>query len=204
LGAVIPMRALQKAIGVVNSYVAHPDPRVALANSVSLLVASNQPFYPLYLWWLVGGNVAPAFYTFLSTPFFLAVPAVSRINTIAGRALLPLAGIGNTLLCAGLFGVESGVEIFLIPCVVLALLLFRPRERAVSLVLAGLCVGALLVPHDHNESHAAAYTAEQYAAFLRLNAMSAGALTALVAMLFSRLLAALEKSAETAGGKEPR
>ena len=198
------MRAWQTAINAVNSYIAHPDQRVALANSVSLLVASNQPFYPLYFWWLVGGNVAPAFYTFLSTPFFLAVPAISRISTVAGRALLPMAGIGNTLLCAGLFGIRSGVEIFLVPCAVLALLLFRPKERAVSLVLAGLCFGAFLFLHDRYGSPAAVYTAEQYAALLRLNAVSASALTALIAILFSRLLAALENSAETAGGKESR
>lgn len=196
------MNALREPIKTVSAYIAHPDPRTALANSVSLLVASNQPFYPLYLWWLVGGNVAPAFYTFLSTPFFLAVPAVARVSTVAGRALLPLAGIANTILCAKLFGVQSAVEIFLIPCGVLALLLFRPNERMVSFGLVGLCFATFLFLHGSYGQPSVAYTTEQYGSLTRLNAVSATALTALVAFMFSRLLAIFEASAEAAGGKK--
>ena len=37
----------------VGAYTAHPDPRVASCNSIALLVASNQPFYPLYVYFSV-------------------------------------------------------------------------------------------------------------------------------------------------------
>jgi len=198
------MGALQRLTGAVNAYIGNPDPRVALANSVSVLVASNQPFYPLYLWWLVGGDITPAFYTFLSTPFFLAVPAIARLNSIAGRALLPMTGIANTLLCAELFGVESGVEIFLIPCAVLALLIFRPAERALSFVLAGSCFAAFLLFHGHYGEPIVSYNADQYAALVRLNAMSASALIALVAIMFSRLLTEFESSTKAARSKKSR
>ena len=67
-----------RAIDLVRSYAAHPDPLVASANFIALLVASNQPFYPLYVYWLATTNIEPVWYTFLSTPFFLAVPALSR------------------------------------------------------------------------------------------------------------------------------
>lgn len=203
-GIVTAMGALQRLSAAVNAYIGNPDPRVALANSVSVLVASNQPFYPLYLWWFVGGNITPAFYTFLSTPFFLAVPAIARVNSAAGRGLLPVTGIANTLLCARLFGVQSGVEIFLIPCAVLALLIFRSRERILSLALAGACFAAFLFLHGRYGEPVVSSSADEYAALVRLNVMSASALTALVAIMFSRLLAECEVSAKATGSEKAR
>lgn len=196
------MSPLGTLVTAIRGYIRHPDPRVAAANAVAVLVASNQPFYPLYLFWLVSSDITPAWFTFLSTPFFLAVPAVSRWNGTAGRALLPLAGIGNTVLSAWLFGTASAVEIFLIPCGVLALLLFRPRERLAGFLLTALAFGAYLLLHDAYGSPMATYDATEYAALARLNVMSASALTAFVAVLFSNLLADAEHSAETSGGKK--
>ena len=43
----------------VGAYTAHPDPRVASCNSIALLVASNQPFYPLYVYFSVSRHIAP-------------------------------------------------------------------------------------------------------------------------------------------------
>nr|WP_298097285.1 hypothetical protein [uncultured Shinella sp.] len=175
----------------VRAYARHPDPRVAAANAISLLVASNQPFYPLYLLWLVK-DITPAWFTFLSTPFFLAVPAVSRWNGAAGRALLPLAGIGNTVISTWLFGPASAVEIFLIPCGVIALLLFRPGERLVGLTLTALAFCAFLLLHNAYGAPLVTYDASEYAGLARLNILSASALTAFVALLFSSLLAEAE------------
>lgn len=175
-----------------RAYADHPDPRVSAGNWIALLVASNQPFYPLYMWWLVSERIEPSYFTFLSTPFFLAVPALSRRNTLAGRALLPLAGMGNTILCAGLFGVQSAVEIFLVPCIVLALLLFRPSERLVGFSIAGLAFGSFLLLGPLYGAPYLAYDGEEYAALIRLNAMSAVALTACIALMFSNMLASAE------------
>ena len=183
-------------------YASHPDPRVASANVIALLVASNQPFYPLYLYWLVSDDITPAWFTFLSTPFFLAVPAVARWNTVAGRALLPLAGIGNGILCAKLFGVQSAVEIFFIPCAVIALLLFRPQERGFGLGLAGIALGAYLLLNGRYGVPSVAYSAEAYAALARLNVISASMLTGFVALVFSNALAVAESSGEAAGDKK--
>lgn len=196
------MALIGTLVARIRSYTRHPDPRIAAANAVSLLVASNQPFYPLYLFWLVSHDITPAWFTFLSTPFFLAVPAVARWNGIAGRALLPLAGIGNTMLSAWLFGTASAVEIFLVPCGVLALLLFRPKERLAGLLLTALAFGAFLLLHDAYGPPMAMYDAAEYAALARLNIISASALTAFVVLLFSNLLADAEHSGEAAGGKK--
>lgn len=194
--------ALGDMAGVLRRYASHRDPRVAAANAIALLVASNQPFYPLYLYWLVSDRITPALFTFLSTPFFLAVPALARRHSVAGRALLPLAGIGNTVLCAWIFGVRSAVEVFLIPCAVIAFLVFRPRERLFSLVLSGIALGVFLLLNGRYGAPFVAYTADEYAAFARLNGMSAGMLTVFVALLFSNVLAEAEASGKAAGDKK--
>ena len=193
---------LRRALDAGARYAAHGDPRVAAGNTIALLVASNQPFYPIYLYWLVSDTITPAWFTFLSTPFFLAVPAVARRSAVAGRALLPLAGIGNTLLCASLFGVQSAVEIFLIPCAVIALLLFRPSERLIAFGLCAIAFGAYFLLHDRYGAPMVAYTADKYTALARLNIVSASTLTAFAALVFSNLLARTETSAEAAGGKK--
>ncbi|MGD9481346.1 hypothetical protein [Shinella sp. G-2] len=189
---------VKRLSAMARAYAYNRDPRVAAANVISLLVASNQPFYPLYLFWLVSSDITAAWFTFLSTPFFVTVPAVARWNDAAGRALLPLAGIGNTMLSAWLFGTASAVEIFLVPCGVIALLVFRPRERVVGLALAALAFGIFLLLHDAYGQPLARYDAAQYAALARLNLVSASMLTAFVAILFSGILAQAERSADAA------
>lgn len=175
-----------------RSYIADEDPLVAAANQVALVVAWNQPFYPLYLYLLVGPAADVSFFTFLSTPFFLAVPAVARRSSVAGRALLPLAGIANTVLSAKLFGESSGVELFLVPCLMIAALLFRRSERLVMLALVGLALLAYLGLHGHYGAPVRLYGPDEYASLLRLNAVSVALLTAFVGIAFSNALAAIE------------
>ena len=83
--------AIRAAYAALRAYAGHSDPRVAVANTIALVVAANQPFYPLYLYGLLDGAITPVWFTFLSTPFFLAVPAVARRNAAAGRALAGIA-----------------------------------------------------------------------------------------------------------------
>lgn len=160
---------------------------VASCNLIALVVASNQPFYPLYVYWAVSDQIWPTFFTFLSTPFFLAVPAVARHSTLAGRALLPIAGIANTVLSAKVFGQASGVEIFLIPCALIAATFFRPSERLVAFIVIGLAIVAYLGLDGAYGSPVHIYSASEYGAFFRLNAMSAGTLTVFVGFIASGL-----------------
>jgi hypothetical protein len=51
------------------AYAANSDPRGASCDTIALLVASNQPFYPLYVYFSVSRQIAPILLTFLSTPF---------------------------------------------------------------------------------------------------------------------------------------
>ncbi len=187
--------AFGRLFAAIRDYIADDDPLVAAGNSISLVVASNQPFYPLYILWAVSGSVWPSFYTFLSTPFFLAVPALARRSSLAGRALLPLAGIGNTILSAKLFGEASGVELFLGPCIMIAALLFRRSERFVALLIVALAILIFASLHGGYGTPFHMYTEGEYARFLRLNAFSVATLTAFVGLMVSNAIGDIEKRA---------
>lgn len=186
-------------LAAIRRYAAHDDPLVAAANLIALVVAWNQPFYPVYLYWLVSPDIAPSFFTFLSTPFFLAVPAVARCDARVGRALLPLTGIANTVLSAKLFGEASGVELFLAPCVMIAAMLFRRGERLLMLSLVGLAFVVFGGLHGRYGAPLHLYSPEEYQRFLSLNAVSVGTLIAFVGLCFANAVAQLE-----AGGRGPR
>lgn len=177
----------------IAAYAAHDDPIVAACNLIALVVASNQPFYPLYVYWAVSDHVWPTFFTFLSTPLYLAVPAaVARRYSRIGRALLPVTGIANTILSAKAFGSASGVEIFLIPCALIAATFFRPAERVLAFILIG---GAMFVYFGFNGAYgtlAHIYTNSEYRAFVRLNAMSASTLSVFVGLIASGLISQIK------------
>lgn len=175
------MKRLAAAIG---TYAQHDNPRAAIANTVALVIVSNQPFYPLYLYWAVSPVIGPSFLTFLSTPLFAAVPFAMRRSAVLGRSLLLLAGIGNTLLCRAAFGPGSGVDVFLLPCLMLAMLLFGRAERRFAIAFAALGFGAYLLPAALLGSPLHLYEAAEYAALQRLNFLSAASLTTLIGWLF--------------------
>jgi len=150
---------------------------------VALVVAFNQPFYPLYLHAIAGTAAWPAWLTLITTPFFAAVPAVARRHALAGRALLTLAGIANTVLGVKLFGARSGVELFLLPCLLLAALLFHPSERRVSYPLMALPFLCYLVLDAHLGDALMQVSDSDYPSLLAVNATSVGGLIVLIGLL---------------------
>ncbi len=118
---------LIRALDALRNYRADPDPQAALANTVALVIVGNQPFYPLYLHAIVGRAAWPAWITLVTLPLFAIIPAVARRNALIGRAMLPIIGTANSILATKLIGVDTGVELFLLPCVLLAAMLFRER-----------------------------------------------------------------------------
>ena len=116
------MRPITAAI---RSYAAADDPKAATGNLIALVLAWNTPFYPFYLIWTGGAAMRPGcWFTLCSFPVFLAIPAVTRRSSMAGRVTLVLAGTLNTWFCTWLLGEASGTWLFFIPCAVLAPLLF--------------------------------------------------------------------------------
>jgi hypothetical protein len=188
------MTSLARLWRRITAWAAHDDPMTEAANWIALVVAWNQPFYPLYLWWTVGADkIAPSFLTFLSTPFFLTVPAVARRHPIAARLLLPLTGIANGIVSTKAFGVASGVGIFLVPCALIGALLFRPSERRYGLGVVALTAAAYFIPHRLYGSPLAGYSAADNAGMVGLNALSAAALVIFIGLIMSGSIAPAAK-----------
>lgn len=184
------------------AYASHDDPLAEAANWIALVVAWNQPFYPLYLCAVVDSDkLWPSLLTFLSTPFFLAVPALSRRNPVLSRAMLVAVGSANTVLSARVLGVASGVEMFFIPCALIAAALFRPQERKVGLGLVGLDLALYLGLHGRYGAPLAAYTPGESAGMLGLNALSVATLTVFIGLLVAGAYGALETKVQSPGAK---
>ncbi len=159
---------------------ANADPLAEAAGMIGLILAANQPFYPLYVWGATGQWSWLACTVLWVMPFFAAVPFVGRRSPLAGRLLLPFAGIANTVLMARLLGPEAGLELFLIPCAALGAALFRGAERVAMLAVLGLAVVAWLLAEG---PPLGLFDAAGYAGLRRMNAISAIALCGLVGWL---------------------
>ena len=183
-----PKSLLAMAVARIGAYAANEDPLAAAGNTVALVLASNTPFYPIYVLVLAGSGGMPWLWlTLLVFPFFLAVPAVSRHHPLLGRSMLSLSGTANTVLCTWLLGENSGTELFLIPCITLASLLFRAGERLLMLILAVLPLGAYYFMHGRYGPPPFRYSDEAYASLFTMNAVSVGTLSIFLGIVFSRL-----------------
>lgn len=189
-----PMREIQRLYQAVAAYAQSDDPLSAAGNVIALCVAGNQPFYPFYIWWVVGDDGWTSFTSFLSTPLFLAIPWVSRRSSLAGRAMLPIVGIANTLLSVKAFGFASGVALFLGPCAMIAGMAMRASERWMMLAILGLALAAFAL-HDRVGAPLHLFSPAEYARFLSLNAWSVAGLTAFVALKFSGAYAEIRRPA---------
>jgi hypothetical protein len=168
-----------------QAYAAHSDRRTALANLVALLIVSNQPLYPLYVYWLVGAPAWVTLVSFLSTPFFFAVPAVARRNSLAGRVLLCLTGTFNTALCVWAVGEASGVAMFYFACILIGVLMFRASEWIPMAVCTALPMATYWLLRSRLGPPLHLFSAEEYASLVTLHAVSVGSLIAFVGYKFS-------------------
>jgi hypothetical protein len=167
-------------------YASNPDPFAEAGNIVALVLAGNGPFYPVYIVMLAGNDGMPwLLLTMCAFPFFLAVPALSRRNPLRGRIVLALTATINTVFCTWLLGLQSGTELFLLPCATLAGLLFRPNERILMLALAGLPVAAYLFLHDRYGAPPYLYPQEAYRSLFSMNAVSAGMISIFLGIVFA-------------------
>lgn len=180
---------MRDRLAKLRAYATVEDPLAGIAATVALVVVGNQPFYPLYLHAIAGLAAWPVWLTLLSTPFFLAVPAVARRSSLAGRLLLPVVGVANTLIAIKAVGRDSGLELFLVPCALLAAVLVRPQERLLSLPVLALPFVAYVWLVDRLGPSLVTFPADQQASMLVVNAVSVGSLVTLVGVLVSRLVA---------------
>jgi hypothetical protein len=168
-------------------YAAHTDPVTAAANLVALVVAGNQPFYPLYVLALIQRNDARVWLTMLASPLFFAIPALSRRGSVVGRLALPLIGTVNTVWCVVLLGFNTSVGLFLLPCIALTAVLFRHEERWTRLLLIGLVLTVLIALSEEHLVGLVRFEPGEAETLIRLNTISVAMLTAFIAITFARL-----------------
>jgi hypothetical protein len=174
-------------------YAAADDPLTRASNRLALVLASNQPFYPVYVWRLSGESSWLLALTFISTPFFLAAPWVAKRYPGVGRLYFPAAGVINTFFCAYIFGVASGVELFLAPCLVIAALSCRaPQRRSLGIFLVAL-LGDFLLLHGRYGPPLFSTGPGGFEALLSLNVYSAAILTVIASWMFAAAWSEPEK-----------
>jgi hypothetical protein len=112
--------------GVVKSPI---DDLTKTTVTVAWVVILNKPFYPIYVWWLIGSGARMSMVTLVSLPFFLAIPFVATRSSLAARIALPLVGTIDTVLDSAVFGKSSATLLFLAPCMALSMVSSRPDEK---------------------------------------------------------------------------
>lgn len=175
-------------VGIRNivRYAAHPDARVATGNMIALVIAANGPFYPLYGFGLIGWAAWPLLVTMAASPAFAAMPWVARRAPRTGCILLSLLATLNTVWCMKLLGTETGVDLFLLPCVVLAALLFPRGQRWLLLPLLALPAAAFVLAGPLLGPALLSFTPGDAARLVALNRGSVGVLTGFLCWQFSR------------------
>ena len=158
-------------------------------NVLAFVIGTNQPFYPIYLWFIVGSGAWRALPLLLSMPFLLAVPLLARRSSLAARLLLLVAGIGNIVVAIAMIGSRAGLAALFLPSAAIAAALFRSRERLAMLAMVGLAGAGWLFTNGMGPD---VFTDLQYATLQRLNAMSAIGLCGFTGIVLSNALRRIE------------
>jgi len=171
------MKALQRLFERIQAFVGNRDPLVEEANWVAFTVGTHLPLWPLYIWWAAGPQAWPtSIWTITSTPFFLAVPFISRRDGYWGRVAMVVVGTGNTVLTRWVLGPGCGTELFYAPCAVLGAILFRRSERWSMIILSSLPLFVFTVASGYSGSGLHHYDEKSAHGIFTLNLISVSVL----------------------------
>jgi hypothetical protein len=172
-----------------RGYVASDDPQVSACNTVAMVLAWNEPYYPLYLWWIVGRDARVGIPDAFSGLLFFAVPALARRFPLRGRVTLVALCVANVVFCSMMLGEAAGVQLLFLPCGMLAAMLFKWQERPVMLAMTALPLAAWLMTRGWLDIPPIRFSPETYASLFTLNAVSAG----LLMVFFGWMLAGINR-----------
>lgn len=174
------------------------DPLTQASVTVAWVIALNKPFYPLYVWYLVGSGVMASLCTLLSAPFFLAIPFLARRFPLAARIALPLVGTFDTLFETKLFSQGSGTELFYAACIMLVALAFRPDERRWQQGLACLVFVVFMVSRSFTGPSLHVWADAELLTLVDLNAFAVASLLAFIALRYAGIERAREQTSADA------
>jgi hypothetical protein len=162
------------------------DGRTAACVSTAWIIVFNKPFYPVYVWALIGRHAAAAsLATLLFAPLYAAVPYLARRSARGARLALPLVGLADTLYATKMFGPDAGTELFLFPCALLAIVGFRAREAVASRILTLAVYVAFVALHGRYGAPLQAWAPDESARLFILNAFAVASLTAFIGLRFA-------------------
>lgn len=161
------------------------DPLTQATVTIAWVIFANKPFYPLYVWYLVGNGVAASLATLIAMPFFLAIPFLARRSPLAARLALPLVGTLDTLFETKLFGTGSGTELFLAPCIMLAALSFRAEEMWWQRGVAVFVFLAFIFSRTYIGAPLHVWSDADLAILFDLNSFAVASLTAFIALRYA-------------------
>ncbi|WP_245442430.1 hypothetical protein [Rhizobium chutanense] len=153
--------------------------------TVTWVIIVNKPFYPLYIWYLVGNGVSASLWTLASTPLFLAIAFLARPAPLAARTALPVVGTLDTLFETKLFGQDSGTELFLAACMLLAALSFSEDERWQQRGVAALVFAAFVVSRTSIGTPLHLWSEVDLTIIFNLNAFAVASLMAFVTLRYA-------------------
>jgi hypothetical protein len=161
------------------------DPLTQATVTVAWVILLNKPFYPLYVWWLVGSGVQASLWTLVSMPFFLLIIYLGPRNPLAARIALPLVGAVDTLFETKLFGYGSGTELFLAPCIMLVALGFHAQEKWWQRGMAALLFALFFAAHGRLGAALHAWSPSELATLFKINVFAVASLMAFVAIRYA-------------------
>jgi hypothetical protein len=163
------------------------DPLTQATVTIAWVIVFNKPFYPVYIWYLVGNGVAASCATLLAVPLFLAIPFIARLSPFAARLALPVVGTLDTLFETKLFGQGSGTELFFGACIMLAALSFVSDEKWWQRGTAAFVFAVFLFAQYFLGPPLHVWSDPDLAILLRLNTFSVACLMAFIAIRYAGL-----------------
>jgi hypothetical protein len=181
-----------------RAYVATDDPHVSALNTIAMVIAWNQPYYPFYLLWIVGRDAWVGIPDAFSGILFFAVPWIARRSPLLGKVAMVVFSVANVAFCSMMLGEAAGVQLLYLPCGMLAAILFTWRQRFVMLPMAALPLVAWLLTRGRLDLPPVRFPPAAYASLFTLNAVSAGALMVLFGWLLAGIAREVEQRRNTA------
>ncbi|WP_312407421.1 hypothetical protein [Rhizobium sp.] len=169
------------------------DPLTQATVTIAWVICLNKPFYPVYVWYLVGDGVVASLGSLLAAPVFLAIPFIARHSPVIARISLPIVGAFDTLFETRLFGKSSGTELFFGACIMLAAVSFHSQEKWIQRSVAALVFAVFLLSRHTGGPPLHGWSDADLAIFLDLNVFAAACLMAFIAIRY----AGVAKSADT-------
>jgi hypothetical protein len=168
-------------------FVENENRLTAASNKVALILTGNTPFYPLYLYLILGRAGLPwILFSAASLPFFAATFWISRRNGLYGRSWLCAIATLNSIYVTWLLGEASATALFLLPVISLAVLSFSSGERLPMAIFTALPFLLFYFLHGHFPPPPEVYGTADYRSMAILNEFSVASITAVLAYIFSR------------------